>query len=71
MTQELVGSLLGVRRESITEAAGRLQQVGFIKYRRGHVDVLDRIGLQARACECYVVVKTEMNRLLPRAATAL
>lgn len=68
MTQDLVGSLLGVRRESITEAAGRLQQVGFIKYRRGHVDVLDRIGLQSRACECYAVVKTEMNRLLPRAA---
>lgn len=70
MTQELVGSLLGVRRESITEAAGRLQQDGFIKYRRGHVDVLDRIGLQSRACECYAVVKTEMNRLLPRAAAS-
>ena len=70
MTQDLVGSLLGVRRESITEAAGRLQQVGFIKYRRGHVDVLDRIGLQSRACECYAVVKTEMNRLLPRTAVS-
>src|SRR5271170_6702999 len=70
MTQELVGSLLGVRRESITEAAGRLQEVGFIKYRRGHIDVLDRIGLQSRACECYAVVRTEMNRLLP-IATAL
>ncbi len=71
MTQELVGSLLGVRRESITEAAGRLQQGGFIKYRRGHVDVVDRIGLQSRACECYAVVKTEMNRLLPRTAASL
>jgi CRP-like cAMP-binding protein len=69
MTQELLGSLLGVRRESITEAAGHLQQVGFIKYRRGHVDVLDRIGLQSRACECYAVVKAEMSRLLPRTAT--
>ena len=68
MTQDLVGSLLGVRRESITEAAGHLQQVGFIKYRRGHVDVLDRIGLQSRACECYAVVKNEMDRLLPRDA---
>ena len=71
MTQELVASLLGVRRESITEAAGRLQQGGFIKYRRGHIDVVDRIGLQSRACECYAVVKTEMNRLLPRTAASL
>jgi CRP-like cAMP-binding protein len=67
MTQDLVASLLGVRRESITEAAGRLQQGGFIQYRRGHIDVLDRIGLQSRACECYAIVKTEMNRLLPEA----
>jgi CRP-like cAMP-binding protein len=65
MTQDLVASLLGVRRESITEAAGHLQQVGFIRYRRGHIDVLDRIGLQSRACECYAAVKNEMNRLLP------
>jgi len=65
MTQDLVASLLGVRRESITEAAGQLQQVGFIRYRRGHIDVLDRIGLQSRACECYAAVKNEMNRLLP------
>jgi len=64
MTQDLVASLLGVRRESITEVAGRLQQGGFIKYRRGHIDVLDQIGLQSRACECYAVVKNEMNRLL-------
>jgi CRP-like cAMP-binding protein len=67
MTQDLVSSLLGVRRESITEAAGRLQQVGFIRYRRGHIDVVDRIGLQSRACECYAAVKNEMNRLLPGA----
>ena len=67
MTQDLVSSLLGVRRESITEAAGRLQQVGFIRYRRGHIDVVDRIGLQSRACECYAAVKNEMNRLLPAA----
>jgi CRP-like cAMP-binding protein len=67
MTQDLVASLLGVRRESITEVAGRLQQGGFIKYRRGHIDVLDQIGLQSRACECYAAVKKEMNRLLPGA----
>jgi len=65
MTQDLVSNLLGVRRESITEAAGRLQQVGFIRYRRGHIDVVDRVGLQSRACECYAAVKNEMNRLLP------
>jgi CRP-like cAMP-binding protein len=69
MTQDLVSSLLGVRRESITEAAGRLQQVGFIRYRRGHIDVVDRVGLQSRACECYAAVKNEMNRLLPEAAS--
>ncbi len=65
MTQELVASLLGVRRESVTEAAGRLQASGLIRYRRGHIDVLDRAGLQLRACECYHAVRTEMNRLLP------
>ena len=65
VTQELVAGLLGVRRESITEAAGRLQQGGFIRYRRGHINVLDRIGLQSRACECYAAVKKEMDRLLP------
>lgn len=65
MTQDLVAGMLGVRRESVTEAAGRLQQIGFIRYRRGHIDVLDRIGLQSRACECYAVVKNEMDRLLP------
>jgi CRP-like cAMP-binding protein len=70
ITQELVASLLGVRRESITEAAGRLQDGGFIRYRRGHIDVVDRTGLQSRACECYKAVKSEMNRLLPRPAAA-
>ena len=64
MTQDLVASLLGVRRESITEAAGRLQRGGVIRYRRGHIDVLDRIGLQSYACECYAVVKRETSRLL-------
>jgi CRP-like cAMP-binding protein len=71
MTQDLVAGLLGVRRESITEAAGRLQHLGFIHYRRGHIDVIDRIGLQSRACECYAVVKNEMNRLLPGATSHL
>ena len=64
MTQELVASMLGVRREGVTEAAGRLQQSGFIRYRRGHISVLDRSGLEARACECYAVVRKELGRLL-------
>jgi CRP-like cAMP-binding protein len=64
MTQELVASMLGVRRESITEAAGKLQQVGFIRCRRGHIAVLDRAGLETCVCECYAVVKKEISRLL-------
>lgn len=64
MTQELLAGMLGVRREGITEAAGRLQQAGFIRYRRGHITVLERTGLESRACECYAVVKAEMHRLL-------
>jgi CRP-like cAMP-binding protein len=64
MTQELVASMLGVRREGVTEAAGKLQRAGFISYRRGHIAVLDRCGLETRACECYAVVKTEVRRLL-------
>jgi len=64
MTQELVASMLGVRRESITEAAGNLQQAGCISYRRGHITVLDRTQLELRACECYDVVKRELHRLL-------
>jgi len=65
MTQELIGNILGVRRESITDAAGKLQQAGLIHYRRGHVAVLDRPLLEAQACECYAVVKREYERLLP------
>ena len=64
MTQELVASMLGVRREGITEAAGNLQRAGFIRYRRGHIAVLERSGLEAGACECYAVVKKELDRLL-------
>ncbi len=64
MTQELVASMLGVRREGVTEAAGNLQRAGCISYRRGHIAVLDRSGLETRACECYAVVKAEMKRLL-------
>jgi CRP-like cAMP-binding protein len=64
MTQELVASMLGVRREGITEAAGNLQRSGFIRYRRGHIAVLERSGLEAAACECYAVVKKELARLL-------
>ena len=64
MTQELVASMLGVRRESVTEAAGNFQTAGYIRYRRGHIAVLDRKGLEARSCECYGVVKKELGRLL-------
>lgn len=64
MTQELIASMLGVRREGITEAAGNLQRMGLISYRRGHITVLDRSGLESHACECYGVVKKEIDRLL-------
>ena len=64
MTHELVASMLGVRREGITGAAGDLQSAGFISYRRGHITVLNRRGLESRACECYSVVKRELHRLL-------
>ena len=64
MTQELVASMLGVRREGITEAAGNLQRAGLISYRRGHISVIDRAGLETHACECYAVVKKELSRLL-------
>ncbi len=64
MTQELVASMLGVRREGITVAAGKLQDAGLIRYRRGHISVVDRAGLEDRVCECYPVVKAEFNRLL-------
>jgi CRP-like cAMP-binding protein len=63
MTQELVASMLGVRREGITEAAGNLQQAGFIHYRRGHISVLGRGGLESLSCECYAVVRKEHLRL--------
>lgn len=65
MTQELIANMLGVRREGVTEAAGKLQRAGLIDYRRGRIRVLDRPGLEARVCECYQVVKTEFDRLLP------
>ncbi|HMC16055.1 MAG TPA: Crp/Fnr family transcriptional regulator [Albitalea sp.] len=67
MTQELVAGLLGVRRESITQAASKLQELGYIRYRRGHISVLDHGGLQTCACECYAVVKKELGRLLQTA----
>jgi CRP-like cAMP-binding protein len=65
MTQELIANMLGVRREGVTEAAGELQVAGLIRYRRGHITVLDRAGLEQRSCECYGVVKREYDRLLP------
>ena len=65
MTQSLIANMLGVRREGVTEAARTLQQVGLIRYSRGHITVLDRRGLERRTCECYAVVKREYDRLLP------
>ncbi len=65
MTQELIANMLGVRREGVTEAAGKLQHAGLIHYSRGRVTVLDRPGLEERVCECYHVVKAESDRLLP------
>jgi CRP-like cAMP-binding protein len=65
MTQELIANMLGVRREGVTEAAGKLQTDGLITYSRGHITVLDRARLEQRVCECYAVVKKEMDRLLP------
>ena len=65
MTQELIANMLGVRREGVTEAAGALQDAGLISYRRGHITVLDRPGLEKRSCECYAVVKAQYDRLLP------
>ena len=67
MTQVLIANMLGVRREGVTEAAGKLKAHGLIRYSRGHITVFDRVGLEARACECYKVVKQEYDRLLPRA----
>lgn len=65
ITHELLANLLGVRREGVTAAAGDLRLAGLIQYRRGHITVLDRRGLEARVCECYAVVKREYERLLP------
>ena len=65
VTQELIASMLGVRREGVTQVAGRLQKAGLITYRRGQIEALDREGLEARSCECYRVVKNEQDRLLP------
>jgi Mn-dependent DtxR family transcriptional regulator len=65
MTQELIANMLGVRREGVTEGAGRLQKLGLIRYVRGHITVLDRKLLEQRTCECYEVVKKEYDRLLP------
>jgi CRP-like cAMP-binding protein len=64
MTQELIANMLGVRREGVTEAAGRLQRLGVIHYRRGHIEVVDRARLEALSCECYAVVRRETDRLL-------
>jgi CRP-like cAMP-binding protein len=65
MTQELIANMLGVRREGVTEAAGKLQAQGLIRYSRGRITVLDRPGLERQVCECYAVVKKEYDRLLP------
>jgi CRP-like cAMP-binding protein len=68
MTQELIANMLGVRREGVTAAAGRLHRAGLINYQRGHISVLDRWQLERRTCECYAVVKREYDRLLPAIA---
>jgi CRP-like cAMP-binding protein len=70
MTQELIANMLGVRREGVTEAAQKLQNLGLIDYKRGRIQVLDRAGLEKCTCECYAVVKTEYERLLPDALAA-
>lgn len=71
MTQELIANMLGVRREGVTEAAGKLQKLGIIKYSRGHITVLDRPYLESRCCECYAVVRRETDRLLDLPPPAL
>jgi CRP-like cAMP-binding protein len=71
MTQELIAGMLGVRREGVTEAAGKLQKAGLIAYNRGHITVLDRASVETRACECYAVLRNESDRLLPRVDTEI
>lgn len=71
MTQELIANMLGVRREGVTEAAGKLHKLGVIEYRRGHITVLDRAHLEQLSCECYAVVKKESDRLMPYQTTYL
>ena len=66
MTQELIANMLGVRREGVTEGALKLQKLGLIRYARGHITVIDRVGLEQRSCECYAVVRKEYDRLLPQ-----
>lgn len=66
ITQETIASRLGVRREGVTEAARRLQDMGLIRYSRGRISIVDRKGLERQACECYAVVRREYDRLLPR-----
>ena len=70
MTQELMANMLGVRREGVTEAAGKLQAAGLIRYSRGHIRLLDRVGIEARVCECYRVVRRETARLMGPGAIA-
>jgi CRP-like cAMP-binding protein len=65
MTHELIANMLGVRREGVPDAAGKLQKLGIIRYSRGHITVLDRPKLEGLCCECYAVVKKESDRLLP------
>jgi len=71
MTQELIANMLGVRREGVTEAAGKLQRMGVIEYRRGHIKILDRAKLERLSCECYAVVKRETDRLLPKSESLI
>jgi len=71
VTQESIASMIGVRREGVTEAAGALQRAGFIEYNRGQITVLDRLALEERTCECYMVVRNEFDRLLPPQKPAL
>lgn len=70
MTQEMIANALGVRRESVTEAAGKLQQAGLIEYHRGHITILDREGLEDMTCECYALVKNESDRLIQDAVAS-